>query len=138
MKNSVKDSNSLIAENGNGRSAWIRALDIIFRTAHVAVTSLLFGGAVFHVFPLELIAWDYAALGTGSALIILAIVHSRHWPYQVRGILVVLHVGLLGLVHFLPGMKTPLLTAILVVGMVGSHLPKKYRHWSILHRQVMD
>jgi hypothetical protein len=132
------DSNNTIPEKKYRRPAWTRHLDVLLRTAHVAVTSVLFGGAVYGVAFYRLSLWYYLTLATGCALIASEIYHSRHWPYQGRGVMVIIHVGLLGLIRLWPGLMAPVLTAALVFGMVGSHMPKRFRYWSFVHRRVVD
>jgi hypothetical protein len=137
-RSKMMNHNTPISENKNNRAAWTRALDLVLRTTHVAATSVLFGATVFEVPLNRLLSWDYGAIATGSALIVLAIYHCRHWPYQVRGVMAIMHVGLFGLIQLRPDLRVPLLATVLAVGMVGSHLPKKYRHWSFVHKRVMD
>jgi hypothetical protein len=122
----------------NKRPAWTRILDIALRTAHVPVIGVLFGGAIFKIPFDQLLPWRYLAIATGCALIASEVLHGRHWPYQGRGVMVFIHVGLFSLVYFRPSLAIPCLLAALVVGMVGSHMPKKLRHWSFIHRRVMD
>lgn len=119
------------------RPSWTRTLDVILRTAHVAVTSVLFGGAVCEI-PLDrLHSWNKLVIATGCALVASEVYHCRHWPYQIRGILGILHLGLLGVVHWRPELAVPVLTVVLVLGMLGSHMPKSIRYWSVLHRRVV-
>ena len=127
-----------ISGRQNVRPAWMRWMDVILRTAHVMVISVLFGGAVFKIPSSGLVHWQYLAAFTGAALILSEVLHSRHWPYQGRGVMVYLHVGIFGLVCIRPGLALAGLAAVIVLGMVGSHMPKRFRHWSFLHRQVKD
>ncbi len=50
----------------------------------------------------------------------------------------IIHIGLLGLIHLRPDLLTAVLTAVLIFGMVGSHMPKRIRYWSFVHGRVMD
>ena len=127
-----------VPEKRNKRPAWTRSIDVVLRTVHVAVTSVLFGGAVCDVPFYQLFTWHHLAIGTGCALIASEIYHCRHWPYQGRGVMAIIHVGLLGLIHIRPDLLVPILTVVLVFGMVGSHMPKKLRYWSFVHGRVMD
>ena len=120
------------------RPAWTRVLDIILRTAHVTITSILFGAAVFDIPFSRILILLYFAIGTGCALIASEFYHSRHWPYQGRGIMVLIHATLFGLIHLLPDFIVPLMTAVIIFGMVGSHMTKKLRYWSFVHRRVME
>ena len=131
------DSNITIPEKRNKRPAWTRTLDVVLRTAHVAVTSVLFGGAVCGVPFYRLFSWYYLAIATGCALIASEVYHCRHWPYQGRGVMALIHVGLLGLIHLRSDLLVPVLTAVLVFGMVGSHMPKNLRYWSFVHWRVV-
>jgi len=127
-----------IPEKQAKRPSWTRVLDIVLRTAHVAVIGVLFGGAVFNAPLYLLLQWQYLAIGTGCALIASEVYHRRHWPYQGRGLMVFIHALLFGLIRLQPGLTVPLLLAAIVFGMVGSHMPKRLRYWSFMHRRVED
>lgn len=120
------------------RPAWSRHMDVILRTAHVAVTSVVFGGAVFAVPAQRLFSWYYLTIATGIGLIASEVYHSYHWPYQGRGAMVLIHVGVLGLIHIRPDLATPVLAIALVFGMVGSHMPKRFRYWSFVHKRIIE
>jgi TctA family transporter len=125
-------------EKQNQRPAWTRYLDILLRSAHVLVISALFGGAVFQIPFDRLLPWRYLAAATGIVLIASEVAHRRYWQYQARGLMVYIHAGLFGLVVFRPGLAVPCLLAALIVGMFGSHMPKRLRYWSFLHGRVKD
>jgi len=129
----MNDSGGPISEKQNLRPAWTRLLDIVLRTAHVVVISILFGGFVFRIPVGQILPWQYLVVASGLALIASEVAHHRHWPVQARGGLVVLHAGLFVLVCFRPGLALP---CLLVVGMAGSHMPKKFRYWSFIHSGV--
>ena len=41
--------------------------------------------------------------------------------------------------HLYPGLTVPLLWGALVTGCIGSHMPRRFRHWSILEgREVWE
>jgi TctA family transporter len=113
-------------------------MDIALRTAHVLVISVLFGGAVFRIPLDQLVPFQRLAVVTGLALIVSEIFHRPHWPTQIRGVMVFIHAGLLGLVIFRPDLAVIWLLTALVVGMVGSHLPKRIRHWSYVLRRAEE
>lgn len=113
-------------------------MDVLLRTTHVAVTSVVFGGAVFHIALNQLLTWYYLTIATGIGLVASEYYHSYHWPYQGRGAMVVIHVGVLGFIHLRPDLAAPILGVALIFGMVGSHMPKKYRYWSFVHKRVVD
>ena len=37
-----------------------------------------------------------------------------------------------------PGARVPLLVAVVVLAGVGSHMPRAFRHYSVLERRVVD
>ncbi len=133
----MMDSSITIPEQRNKRPAWTRAVDVVLRTAHVAATSILFGGAVYGLPVYMLSSWRHLTLATGCALIASELYHWPHWPYQGRGVMGLIHIGLLGVVYLRPDMLRPALIAVLVFGMVGSHMPKKLRYWSFIHGRVL-
>lgn len=120
------------------RSKLSKAIDLVLRYWHVGTTSVLFGGMVLGIPFIRLGVWHTLAIATGGALVISGILQSRHWPYQVRGVLAFMHVGLLALVHFQHDLLLPVLTAVLLFGFFGSNLPGNLRHWSLLHRERVD
>jgi len=124
--------------DGKKRSNWTKGLDLILRSCHIGTASILFGGIFWAVPYSRLANWHHLVIATGSALIIFNIFRCRHWPYQGRGLAAALHVGLVWFAHARPETVTPLLATVLTVGVVGSHMPAFIRHWSLVHRRVLD
>lgn len=120
------------------RRSWPKVLDLLLRSSHIGVSSVLFGGIVLAVPFARLSTWHHLAIATGVFLIILNIWRSRHWPYQGRGVASWLHIGLVWLVHVWPLQALPMLATALAVGVVGSHMPGALRHWSFVHRCRID
>jgi hypothetical protein len=113
-----------------------RAVGIALRTVHLVAMALVLGGAAYGATPEALRTWLAATALSGVALVVSEARHSRHWVYQARGILVVLHVVALGAYRL--GGGAGALAAALVVGAVGSHLPRSVRKWSARHRAVVE
>lgn len=109
-----------------------RWLSIIIRTAHIGFAAVFFGGCVLHVASAQLGFWPHGTLATGTALLLLEWRHDLHWPHRGKGLLVILHVGLVLLIPLHPGLTVPLLWGALVSGCIGSHMPRRFRHWSLL------
>lgn len=116
---------------GNARP--LRWLGILVRTGHIGVAAVFFGGLVFLVPFSQLAPWHLLTIATGIGLLALELGHDRHWPFQGKGLLGLVHILLGLLIHLQPAWTLPLLWAILVSGGIGSHMPRRYRHWSILH-----
>lgn len=127
---------------GSGEGAsWTtgaRSFNIAVRTAHIGAMALLVGGRFFAVDHGSLRLWHALTSLTGLALLVSEATHSRHWVYQTRGLVVLAHVGAFALVAVAPRWARPALVAALVLGSVGSHLPKAVRKWSFRHRRVVD
>jgi len=112
-----------------------RAVGIVLRTAHLAAMAALAGGAWFGASAGELRGAVVATSVSGLGLLVSEASHSRHWVYQVRGVLVLAHLVAVGLLtRWGPGV----LMAALIIGAVGSHLPKGLRAWSLRHGAVID
>jgi hypothetical protein len=120
------------------RPGWVRALDILMRAAHIATGGVLFGGAVFSVPFSQLISWHRGAVASGVVLVLLGINQSRHWPHQLRGVMVMVHVAILGVARLCPEYRAPVVATALVIGAVVSHMPGGIRHWSLLHGRTSD
>lgn len=120
------------------RSTWPKVLDLLLRSSHIGTAGVLFGGIVWSVPYTRLSTWHNLAIATGISLIFLNIWRSRHWPYQGRGVMAWLHIGLVWLVHVWPAQVQLMLATALVVGVVGSHMPGSVRHWSFVHRRRID
>jgi hypothetical protein len=113
-----------------------RALGIALRTLHLVAMALFRGAVAFDAPPPALRTWLAATALTGVALVISEARHSRHWVYQARGLLVLLHVAALGAYRL--GAGAGAVAAALAVGAVGSHLPRALRKWSVRHRAVVE
>jgi len=122
------------------RSTWPKLLDLVLRVCHVVTSSVLYGGIIWAVPFARLSNWHHLTIASGITLIISGICGSRHWPYQGRGLMAWLHIGLLVLIHNhgRPAMMLPVLTVVLIAGVIGSHLPGFIRHWSLVHWQRVD
>ncbi|GAB6038019.1 hypothetical protein JCM15519_25780 [Fundidesulfovibrio butyratiphilus] len=119
------------AENDRQRQS-LRWLDIAARTAHLGAAAMLFGCAATAGPAGNSTLWQAVVLATGFLLAALEWLRDRHWPHRGAGLLTFLHVGLVVVLRFHPDWTLALLWAILVVGSVCSHMPRGYRHWSIV------
>ena len=110
-------------------------MGIALRTAHLGGMAVLLGGAWTGAPAGELRGALLATAASGVGLVVSEASHSRHWIYQGRGLFVLAHLGAAAL---LPALGPGALMAALVLGAVGSHLPKGLRAWSLRHRAVVD
>ena len=114
-----------------------RLAGISVRTAHILVTSVYLGGRLWDVPTEKLRVWRYLTTVTGVALLVSETRHSRNWPHQGRGLTTMAHVGVLVPGHLFPPLVKAAPVAAMLIGSVGSHLPRSLRKWSLLRGKVM-
>ena len=114
-----------------------RAVAVVLRTAHLLAMAV-FVGAIFAVGPEQAAGtWRWLAFATGGALLVTEVSHGRHWLWQGRGVATVAHVAVLALLA-VQGMERWAVAAAVVVGSVGSHMPRTLRKWSFRHGRVVE
>ncbi|MBN1854327.1 MAG: hypothetical protein JW829_16475 [Pirellulales bacterium] len=114
-----------------------RVFNIAFRTTHIGTTGLLFGGHAFDVDPDRLWIWFYLSIFTGVCLILLESSLRLRWCCQGRGILVLSKLLVLCAIPWFWPYRSSLLIAVILLGSVGSHMPRRFRYYSIVHRRVL-
>jgi hypothetical protein len=115
----------------------IRALNIAFRTGHLAAMGVLLGGHAFDLAPERLHLSLWLTIGTGAALAAMETGGKLLWLHQGRGLMTLVKLALLGAVPFVWDYRLPLLLAVVVIASVGSHMSARYRYYSVIHRQVI-
>ncbi len=116
----------------------MRAWNIGFRTAHIAVTSVLVGGHAFDVPAAHLYGVLWLVILTGAALIFLeAYSLAFGWVFQGRGLTVIAKLALLIAIPFAWSVRLPILLAVIVLASVGSHMPARFRYYSVLEKRVL-
>ena len=113
-------------------AGYLRWLSIAVRTSHLGGTAVLFGGLVLAVPFVRLGFWHSCAIATGAILLLLEWLHDSRWLHRGKGLLALFHLGLCLLIHWFPAWTIPLAWAILISGSIGSHMPRRFRHWSII------
>jgi hypothetical protein len=115
----------------------IRALNIAVRTAHLAVTGVLLGGHFVEAPAGRLRPVLYLAILTGALLVLIEAGGRWRWVHQGRGVLVLAKLALLCVIPFAWPHRFAILTAIVVLASVGSHMPARYRYYSVVYRQLV-
>jgi hypothetical protein len=115
----------------------IRALNIAFRTVHIASMGILLGGHAFDVVPEQLVVALWVTIGTGALLIALESQGKPLWLHQGRGLMVVAKLVLICTVPFFWDFRLPILLGVAVVASVGSHMSGRYRYYSVIYREVI-
>jgi len=115
-----------------GSQATMRWCNISSRTLHIAAIAVLFGGCLLGVPYARLGVWHWLTIFSGLLLVILEWMHDSRWYHRGKGLLILFHVSLCLLIHVYPPFTNLFLWLILISGCIGSHMPRRYRHWSIL------
>ena len=115
----------------------MRALNIALRTAHIGAMGVLVGGHAFDVTPERLKVSLWLTIGTGLALASVEAGPRLLWFHQARGVMTMAKVALICAVPLAWDYRLPILLAVIVIGSVGSHMPGRYRHYSVLYRRVI-
>jgi hypothetical protein len=114
-----------------------RLLRTSLRTLHLISFGALYGGHVFAVAAERLYPALAATLASGGALMALEMYRTPVWPVQVRGVATFVKVLLVAAVGLWWDARVWLLTMAIVIGGVVSHMPGKYRYYSLLHGRVV-
>jgi hypothetical protein len=128
------DRKELVAGTSPG-SLRLRAGNIATRTVHIAVTGVLFGGHIFGIDAERLTPWLGLSILTGTILVVLEAYPSWRWCYEARAVMVMTKVLLMCTLFWLWNYRVPIMIAIIVLGSAGSHMPKRYRHYSLMDRR---
>ena len=115
----------------------MRALNITLRTAHIGAMGVLLGGHAFDVTAERLEVTLWLTIGTGIALAAVEAGPRLLWFHQARGVLTMVKVALICAVPLAWDYRLPILLAVVVVGSVVSHMPGRFRHYSVVYRRVI-
>lgn len=114
-----------------------RGLRTLLRAVHIFTAGTLLAGHIFNQ-PLDTLeVWLIAALVSGLLILATDLHASMAVLFELRGGLVLIKTGLLLFVLVAPKAAVPLLLLALLVGVVGSHMPKRYRHKVLLLDQII-
>jgi len=102
------------------------------RTLHLLGFSVLFGGHWFGLPPAELAPWLRWTVLSGAGLIAVELWEGFDWLFQLACGLVFLKILILLLVPVFWSHRAVLLTAVMIIGSVGSHMPAPLRHFYLL------
>lgn len=108
-----------------------RGLKIALRAVHVLCASILFGGYVFKAGIESLGPWILATLGSGLLILLLDLHETAAFLLQTRGLWVVTKLLLLGTLPWLGDLQVWILGGIVVVSVVSSHAPSKWRYFLV-------
>ena len=110
----------------------LRALNIGFRTGHIAAVSVLVGGLVFGVETARLDLSLGFTIGTCLALVAIEVAMRPGWLRETRGLMTMLKLGVLLTVPWAGDARLPILMTVIALASVGSHMPRRFRYFSPL------
>jgi hypothetical protein len=119
-------------------SRGVRLAQLAARTVHVVGMGLVLGGVACRVPGPSLAAPIALTVASGVALLALDLWKSCDVLHQGNGLALLLKLALLGLGLLLPAHRLAWYVAATAVASVGSHMPRTWRHWSLLERRVME
>ena len=135
-----QDHGSRQADEGSRRKSnipYLRAWKIGTRTLHLIVTYLLFAGHALGTASVQLEPLLWLAILSGLAMAFLEVYPTPELLLQGWSLLVLLKVILLALVPLFWHHRIAILMAVVAIAAIGSHLPARYRHYSLLHGRVI-
>ena len=116
-----------------------RVMSIALRTLHLAAFGMLLGGHAFALDADRLIPYLWVTIVSGLGLIALEIYAvGLYWLILGKGIMVLVKLALLLVIPFFWEARVALLLLVMGIASVGSHMPARYRHYSLLHRGVIE
>jgi len=116
---------------------YARLYKITLRTAHLMAISVLVGGHAFNAPVDALRPLLYAAIATGLGMILLEAYPSLHFIFEGWGVLLLCKLALLCWIPFAWKQRLPILLAVVALAAIGSHMPARFRHYSLLYRRVI-
>ena len=109
-----------------------RFWNITLRSVHIATMAVLVGGLVFDVRFERLMGWLYATIGSGLVLVAIEAWPELKWFREGRALLVAVKLGLLCLIPFYWNQRIWILLLAIAIASVGSHMPGRFRYYSLL------
>lgn len=122
----------------NRKTLTLRFCNIAVRTAHIIATGILVGGHCFAVAPDLLLPWLYATVASGAVLILLEAYPSWQWHREARGWMVMTKIAVMCLVLWLWEYRVIWLLTVIVIGSIGSHMPRQYRYFQVIPWRRID
>lgn len=109
----------------------LRVLRTTLRTLHLLAAAGLYGGHLHGVEAARLRPALAATLVTGGAFLGLEVWRFPPWLVQLRGVATLAKLLLLGSVPLFWEQRAVILTVVLAIGVVTSHVPGRFRYRSL-------
>jgi hypothetical protein len=128
----------LFQPKGSRSIPYARAWNIVLRTAHLMATSFLVGGYAFGASADQLKPLLSLSIATGIGLIVVEAYPSLHFVFEGWGLFLLCKLAVLGFLPFAHRYRVTILLAIIALAAVGSHVPARFRHYSLLYRKTIE
>jgi len=107
---------------------WVR---VLCRSLHILCIGMFVGGTLYGAPARELTGWLHGAITTGSVLILTDLYASFIYLAELRGLAMLVKLGLLGALHWIPEHRVPVLIGIVLGSSIVSHMSSRWRHWTL-------
>ncbi|MEW6071791.1 MAG: hypothetical protein AB1726_04230 [Planctomycetota bacterium] len=111
-----------------------RGLKVLLRGVHVLGAGVYAGAIVLDVAPAARPPWLLAALGTGLLLLAFDLYETGAFLLQMRGVVVLAKLLLLGVAPFLGAAAPWVLGAVVVGSVISSHASSGFRYFLVWGR----
>jgi hypothetical protein len=111
---------------------YARVWSIAFRTLHLVAISILVGGHAFGASADQLRPLLFGAIVTGTGMATIETYPTFQFLHRGWGLFLLLKLALLCVIPFAWSYRVPILIAVVIIGSVGSHMPRRFRHYSVL------
>ena len=98
---------------------------------------LLVGGVAAGLPPEQTAGALWGTLTTGAAFVGIELFQAPIFLVQLKGIAVLAKFMLLIVAVEIPSAALPAMILAIIIGGISSHMPGKYRYYSIVHRRVI-
>ncbi len=116
-----------------------RGLSLLLRTMHLVSFGILLGGHTFAIVADRLLPALYMTIASGIGLMVLEIsTIGPHWLFMGKGAAVLIKLLVLLAVPYAWDYRLPLLLLVVAIASVSSHMPGRYRHYSILQGRIIQ
>ena len=113
---------------------WVR---ISVRTCHLLSMGYLLGGAALGVPLQELTFGLWGTLISGGVFAAMELYASGVWLLQLKGQAELAKLVLMGAALLTSGSPMPYLIIAVIIGGFSSHMPGRYRYYSVFHGRVI-
>jgi hypothetical protein len=95
------------------------------------------GGILLHIDKSQWLTYWVITMSSGLLLMLWEVVRDWRWLIQLKGVLTVAKLGLVGLLVPFANWQVEIIICLVALSVIVSHGPAGLRHYSIVHRKVI-